>query len=155
MSVAHLQDEVHQASMENPEAFWLNQADFLHWHKKPTKAIKMSTKVLPSGNTHPTWEWFPDGEISTCYNQVDRHVIAGYGSSPAIYYDSPVSGTKRTITYLELKHEVETLAAVLAENGVGKGDVVLCYSKSHCYSTLTTTIPPHGTPAEYSVPQCQ
>jgi propionyl-CoA synthetase len=115
--------------MEDPEKFWLGQAANLHWHKKPTRALKMGTKKLPGGIEHPTWEWFPDGEISTCYNQVDRHVLAGHGDSPAIYYDSPVTCSKATITYNQLLAEVETLAGVLREAGVTKGDVVLCYSE--------------------------
>lgn len=129
-STTLLQDIVHRESIENPEKFWMAQADHLHWHKKPTRALSMTTKKLPSGVEHPTWEWFPDGEISTCYNQVDRHVLAGHGDSPAIYYDSPASDTKRCITYKELLSEVETLAGVLRESGVQKGDVVLCYSES-------------------------
>lgn len=128
----HLQDDVHRASIQDPEKFWMHQADHLHWHKRPDRALKMYNRKLPSGNQHTAWEWFPGGEISTCYNQVDRHVLAGNGDAPAIYYDSPVTNTKRTITYKELLTEVETLAGVLRESGVEKGDVVLCYSESYC-----------------------
>jgi propionyl-CoA synthetase len=45
----------------------------------------------------------------------------------ALAYDSPVTGAKRDITYAELKSEVETLAAVLRDLGVEKGDRVLVY----------------------------
>lgn len=122
-----LQDEVHRRSLEDPEAFWLHQADQLYWHKKPTKAVVTREKVLPSGKKHLTWEWFPDGEISTTYNMVDRHVLAGNGDIPAIYYDSPVTGVKRTVTYRDLLEEVSTLAGALEKEGVKKGDVVLVY----------------------------
>lgn len=125
----HLQDEVLQQSLQNPEEFWARQAEQLHWHKKPESTLRMAQKTLQSGVVHPTWDWFSGGEISTCYNCVDRHVAKGNGDVVAIYYDSPVTNTKETYTYNQLLGEVETLAGALREEGVGKGDVVMLYSK--------------------------
>jgi len=126
----HPQDQVQHYSLTDPESFWAHQADDLHWHKKPSAVLKRSTKELKkSGDRHDHWEWFPDGEISTCYNCVDRHVLAGRGDCPAILYDSPVTNTKQRITYKELLTEVEIFAAVLRQEGVKKGDVVLVYSE--------------------------
>ena len=65
--------------------------------------------------------WFPDATCNITANALDRHVAAGRGEQVAFYYDSPVTQTKRRITYAELLAEVETLAAVLADFGVGKG----------------------------------
>ena len=136
----HPQDEVQRHSLTDPESFWQHQADHLHWHRKPDVALRHTTKTLTalqpdsgdSGDsvTHDHWEWFPGGQISTCYNCVDRHVLAGRGGEPAILYDSPVTRTKRRISYAQLLSEVETTAAVLREHGVNKGDVVLVYSMS-------------------------
>ncbi|KAL4994080.1 putative acetate-CoA ligase [Aspergillus recurvatus] len=123
----YLQDEVLRQSLQNPEGFWSRQAERLHWHKKPGTALQAAQKRLQDGTTHPTWEWFLDGEISTCYNCIDRHVAAGNGHESAIYYDSPVTDTKETITYSTLLGEVETLAGVLRETGVKKADVVMLY----------------------------
>lgn len=125
----HPQDEVQQHSLSDPESFWAHQAEQLYWHKKPSAALSRKTKTLRNGETHDHWEWFPDGEISTCYNCVDRHVHAGHGDFPAILYDSPVTKTKQRITYNQLLDEVETFAGVLRQEGVKKGDVVLVYSK--------------------------
>lgn len=124
----HLQDEVLQQSLQHPEEFWARQAEHLHWHKKPDATLSMSRKTLPSGISHSTWEWFPGGEISTCYNCVDRHVVAGNGNQVAIYYDSPVTDTKERYTYSRLLREVESLAGALRQAGVKKGDVVMLYS---------------------------
>ena len=77
---------------------------------------------------HSSFNWFPDGEISTAYNCIDRHVQAGNGERIAIIWDSPVAGSKERYTYGQLLFEVETLAGVLREEGVRKGDVVLVYS---------------------------
>ena len=126
---SHPQDEAQEYSLRDPEAFWSHQADQLHWHKKPSRALKTFTKKLPNGIEHPTHTWFPDGEISTSYNCVDRHVTNGNGEATAIIWDSPVTGKKERYTYKQLLLEVETLAAVLRDEGVRKGDVVLVYSE--------------------------
>ncbi len=129
----HPQDVVQKHSLEDPESFWGHQADQLEWHKKPTRALARPTKKLANGVEHPSFSWFPDGEISTCYNCIDRHVKAGNGDVNAIIWDSPVTGSKETITYKQLLLEVETLAGVLREEGVKKGDVVLVYSRSELH----------------------
>ncbi|KAL1837880.1 hypothetical protein VTJ49DRAFT_3284 [Mycothermus thermophilus] len=124
---SHPQDQVHHHSLTDPESFWAHQAEHIDWHKRPSAVLARTTRQLKSGDSHPHWEWFPGGELSTCYNCVDRHVLAGHGDFPAIFYDSPVTGTKQRISYKELLEEVETFAGVLREEGVRKGDVVLVY----------------------------
>lgn len=126
----HPQDDVQHLSLTDPESFWGHQAEHLHWHKKPSAVLARTTKNLKTGDSHNHWVWFPDGEISTCYNCVDRHVLAGRGDAPAILYDSPVTNTKQRITYRQLLDEVEVFAAALRQEGVKKGDVVLVYSKA-------------------------
>ncbi|GAW25289.1 putative AMP-binding enzyme [Rosellinia necatrix] len=145
----YLQDEVQSRSLADPEAFWSAQASLLHWHKPPTSTLTRTTKRLaPAGDgddndssggggggggdgggaiEHPHWSWFDGGEISTCFNCVDRHVLAGRGDKPAVYWDSPVTGAKQTLTYAQLLDEVETTAGALRAEGVKKGDVVLVY----------------------------
>ena len=127
----HLQDVVLQDSLTNPERFWAHQTEHLTWHKKPSKILQLSKRKLKDGTQHDAWEWFPDGEISTCYNCVDRHVLAGNGDQVAIIYDSPVTKTKEKYTYSQLLHEVESLAGALRQEGVKKGDVVMVYSETN------------------------
>ncbi|KAL4952881.1 hypothetical protein BDW69DRAFT_200518 [Aspergillus filifer] len=123
----HPQRTIHASSLEDPESFWSHHAQQLHWHKKPSRALAVSTKTLPSGASHQSWAWFPDGEISTTYNCVDRHVHNGHGNNVAIVWDSAVTGSKERWTYKQLLDEVEVLAGVLREEGVRKGDVVIIY----------------------------
>ena len=136
----HLQDQVQDASLTQSEDFWATRAQQLHWHKKSSRALATYTKELSSGLSHSHWSWFPGGEISTSYNCIDRHVANGHGDSTAIIWDSPVTSTKQKISYNQLLEEVEVLAAVLREEGVQRGDVVLVYSKSMakkgCYMIL-------------------
>ncbi|EEP76034.1 acyl-CoA synthetase [Uncinocarpus reesii 1704] len=129
---SHPQDKTHSLSLRDPEAFWSHHAQALHWHKPPSKSLHRSTKHLANGVSHEHWSWFPDGEISTTYNCVDRHVLAGNGDNVAIIWESPVTGSKQKITYSQLLEEVEVLAGALREEGVRKGDVVLIYSEADC-----------------------
>ena len=52
----------------------------------------------PSGSSTttaaPFYRWFPDGELNTCYNALDRHVIGGRADQTALIYDSPVTGDR-------------------------------------------------------------
>ncbi|KAK2809345.1 hypothetical protein FQN49_008627, partial [Arthroderma sp. PD_2] len=127
MAAPHPQDAVQSLSLTHPEQFWSRQAAQLHWHKKPSSSLRRGTKTLPGGTSHESWSWFPDGEISTTYNCVDRHVHAGRGEDVAIIWESPVTGREEKITYARLLEEVELLAGVLREEGVKRGDVVVIY----------------------------
>ena len=112
-------DDVFQASVDNPEAFWLKAAQSIDWHVAPTRALEASTP--------PFYRWFPDGELNVCHNALDRHVDAGRGEQAALVYDSPVTGTQRTYTYAQLRDEVAAFAGVLAAQGVERGDRVVVY----------------------------
>jgi propionyl-CoA synthetase len=127
MTNTHPQDAAYAAALESPEAFWSHEAKQLSWTTPPKTTIQRSTKTLKSGIKHQHWRWFPEGDISTSYNCVDRHVDAGNGQRTAIIWDSPVTGTQQKISYAELADEVAALAGVLREEGVKKGDVVLIY----------------------------
>jgi propionyl-CoA synthetase len=111
-------ESVFRASVDNPEAFWLEAARAVDWQTAPTKALDARP---------PFYSWFPDGELNICANALDRHVEAGHGDRAALIYDSPVTGTKRTYTYAQLLDEVARFAGVLAGLGVGRGDRVVVY----------------------------
>lgn len=124
----HRQEEANKRSLQDPRSnYWDQHANQITWYKKPKTTLKTWTKTLPSGNSHLTWQWYPDGEMNTCYNCVDRHVERGNGNQPAIFWHSEVAQTKQVLTYSQLKTEVEALAGVLRDLGVGKGDSVVIY----------------------------
>ena len=108
-----------RASIDEPERFWAEQATAIDWYRPPTQ-------VLDATNP-PFYRWFPDGELNTCHNALDRHVDAGHGDRTALIYDSPVTGTVATYSYAQLRDEVATFAGVLAGLGVTKGDRVVIY----------------------------
>ncbi|KNZ33814.1 MAG: acetyl-CoA synthetase [Methylibium sp. NZG] len=35
----------------------------------------------------PHWKWFAGGRTNACFNEVDRHVLAGFGSEAAFFYE--------------------------------------------------------------------
>ena len=111
--------EAYAASAQDPNAFWLEAADAIDWITKPTKAL--------DDRTAPVYRWFPDAELNTCYNAIDRHVLAGRGDQTAIIYDSAMTGTKKFYTYNELLEKVSAFAGALAKQGIAKGDRVLIY----------------------------
>lgn len=111
--------DLHARSMADPDGFWLEAAQAIDWIKFPRQAVDLSDS--------PAAKWFPDGQLNTCFNAVDRHVAAGRGDAPALIYDSPVTGTKRTYTYADLQAEVAKLAGGLKNLGVEQGDRVMIY----------------------------
>ncbi|KAF3392694.1 Uncharacterized protein F1880_008540 [Penicillium rolfsii] len=99
----HPQKAAHATSLSSPETFWAAPAHRLHWHKPPSRVLARHTKTLPtSGVSHEHWSWFPDGEISTSYNCVDRHVLAGRGEDVAIIWESPVTGSVERWSYMPM-----------------------------------------------------
>ncbi len=111
--------DVYEQWRADPEGFWSKAAQAIGWVTPP------ETTFDPQAGVYG--HWFPDGILNAAYNAVDRHIEAGRGPQPAIIYDSPVADTKRIISYDELLAEVQALAAVIADLGVGKGDRVVVY----------------------------
>ncbi|MEY6431225.1 propionyl-CoA synthetase [Thioalkalicoccus limnaeus] len=110
---------VYERAMRDPEGFWGEAARLVDWDRP-------WDRVLDTTNP-PFYRWFAGAELNTCFNAVDRHVAAGRGDQPAIIHDSPVTGTKESITYAELKDRVAHFAGALRDQGVVKGDRVIVY----------------------------
>ncbi|WGI20610.1 propionyl-CoA synthetase [Amylibacter sp. IMCC11727] len=111
--------EVYSAWLADPEAFWMDAAKAIDWVKAPSKAL--------NDENAPLYEWFADGVVNTCYNAVDRHVENGRADQAAIIYDSPITDSKETITYAQLKDRVAQLGGALQAQGITKGDRVIIY----------------------------
>lgn len=111
--------EVYKSWQDDPEGYWMQQAQAIDWIKAPTNALDDSNA--------PLYRWFADAEVNTCYNAVDRHVENGRGDQVAIIYDSPITDTQSKITYAALRDQVASLAGALRDKGVTKGDRVIIY----------------------------
>jgi propionyl-CoA synthetase len=111
--------EVYARWQRDPQGFWGEAAQAIDWIEPPKQVFDAEAGVYG--------RWFVGGVCNTCWNAVDRHVMGGRGDQPAIIYDSPLAGTKRTLTYHNLQVETQVLAAILRSLGVGKGDRVILY----------------------------
>jgi propionyl-CoA synthetase len=112
-------DAAFEKSIKDPNGFWGEAGESVHWYKKWDKVLDDSNK--------PFYRWFKGGEINTAYNALDLHIDQGRGSQAALIYDSPVTDTIKTFTYSQLRDEVAKFAGALAAQGVAKGDRVLIY----------------------------
>jgi propionyl-CoA synthetase len=111
--------EIYARWQRDPFGFWAEAAGDIDWFEKPKKAFDPSAGVYG--------RWFVGGVCNTCFNAVDRHVNAGRGEQPAVIYDSPLAGLKRTLTYHRLLTETQVLGGMLRDLGVDKGDRVIIY----------------------------
>ena len=109
----------HRRSLEDPEGFWAEAARGVDWVRRPRRVL--------DDDRPPFYRWFPDGQLNTCYNALDRHVVGGRADQPALHYDSPVTGSARTLTYAQLLEQVSRFGGALQALGVGKGDRVVIY----------------------------
>ena len=100
--------EVYARWQRDPQGFWAEAAADIDWFEKP------KTTFDPKAGIYG--RWFPGGVCNTCFNAVDRHVDAGRGDQAAIIYDSPLAGTKRTITYHRLLTETQVLGGHAARS---------------------------------------
>jgi propionyl-CoA synthetase len=110
---------LHARSLSDPEGFWAEQAAAIDWTKRWDRVLDRSNP--------PFYRWFAGAELNTCYNALDRHVERGRANQTALIYDSPVTGTKKSFTYRELRDQVARLAGAIAAQGVEKGDRVIIY----------------------------
>ncbi|MGJ4892668.1 propionyl-CoA synthetase [Bradyrhizobium sp. HKCCYLRH3099] len=119
MSAASRYHEVHARSVQDPEGFWAEAARAIDW-------IEPAKKVFdPSIGAYG--RWFAGAVVNTCYNALDRHVAAGRGDQLALIHDSPLTNSVTRLSYAEMLKEVQTLAAIMQDFGVGKGDRVILY----------------------------
>lgn len=109
--------ELYERSIADPEAFWAEVAQELHWFKPWTKVLDWQA---------PWAKWFVGGKFNLCYNCVDRHVLNGRRDKTAILWEGE-PGDVRRISYGELLTEVSKFANALKSLGVKKGDRVAIY----------------------------
>ena len=111
-------EEFHRRSIEQPEAFWAEQARAIHWRTPPQR-------ILDYANP-PFRRWFAGGETNLCYNALDRH-LDERGDQLALVAISSETGQTRELSYRQVHREVNVFASAIRALGVGRGDRVVIY----------------------------
>jgi propionyl-CoA synthetase len=111
--------ESYARSIEDPDGFWAEAAEAVHWYRKWDQVLDRSHA--------PFYRWFAGGVTNTCYNALDVHIENGRGEQTALIYDSPLAGIVRSFAYRQLRDLVARFAGVLVSEGVRKGDRVVIY----------------------------
>jgi acetyl-CoA synthetase len=109
---------LHADAAADPLGHWERQARELHWDVPFTEVLDESDA--------PFYRWFADGRLNASYNCLDRHVEAGLGERVAFHWRGE-EGEERDVTYAKLLADVQRLANVLKDRGIGRGDVVGIY----------------------------
>ncbi|MEM9457517.1 MAG: acetate--CoA ligase [Myxococcota bacterium] len=110
-------EQLYRRSVDDPEGFWSEQAGELHWFTTPTKIRQWEP---------PFARWFEDGTTNLAYNCLDRHVMQGRGDKRALVWEGE-PGDTRTLSYAELRREVQRFSNALLRAGVEQGDRVVIY----------------------------
>lgn len=114
-------DAMYARSLQDPDGFWLEQAQRLDWVQAPDKGGEWSYDPVDI-------KWFADGSLNLCFNAVDRHVDAGRGDTTALIFEpDDLASPGRSLSYRELHAEVVQMANALKSLGVTKGERVTIY----------------------------
>ena len=113
-------DTMYRQSIEQPDAFWSEQATtFLDWTKPWNQVSEVD---MQQGRI----AWFNGGELNVSVNCIDRHLPAR-ADQTAIIWEGDELTDDAHITYQQLYEQVCQLANGLRERGVQKGDRVCIY----------------------------
>jgi len=105
----------------DPDAFWLEQAKRLTWHKEPSEAGDWSFDEATFGI-----KWYADGQLNLSVNCLDRH-LAEHGDRVALIFEADEPGAGSAWTYRQLYEESCRFANLLKQRGIRRGDRVMIY----------------------------
>jgi propionyl-CoA synthetase len=66
--------DAYEQSLADPDGFWGAAAAAIDWTRAPTRIL--------DDDRPPFYRWYPDGELNTCHNALDRHVDAAGVTRP-------------------------------------------------------------------------
>ena len=118
MEIVH--PDVRRAQEEarnDPEGFWSEAASLLPWLRRWDSVFEPEP---------PSFRWFVGGETNISYSCLDHHTEQGSGGRAALIALNE-RGEEKVLTYAQLLHDVERVAAALRGIGINRGDRVTIY----------------------------
>ncbi|WP_457646594.1 acetyl-coenzyme A synthetase N-terminal domain-containing protein, partial [Profundibacter sp.] len=115
-------DEMYQASMQDPDAFWGEQGKRLDWIE-PYSKVKNTDFTLGQVNI----KWYEDGTLNVAANCIDRHLETRGDQTAIIFEPDDPETPAQHITYNQLHDKVNRMANVLLSQGVMRGERVVIY----------------------------
>ncbi|MCV2884032.1 acetate--CoA ligase [Aestuariibacter sp. AA17] len=112
---------LYRQSIDDPNAFWQEQAKRIDWYAPFTSVKQTSFK-----RDHVDIKWFAEGKLNVSYNCIDRHLKTDPNRT-AIIWEGDEPQWDEHISYQTLHDEVCKLANGLKSLGVKKGDRVIIY----------------------------
>jgi acetyl-CoA synthetase len=116
--------EMWQRSIDEPDAFWLEQAKTLSWFTEPSKSLEY---VWDTEGRRIEHTWFEDGVLNVSYNCLDRHMGTPIENKTAIIWQGEEEDAVEKLTYRDMYDRVRQFANVLKARGIHKGDRVAIY----------------------------
>lgn len=118
-------EELRKASVRDTSWFWdaAMRDTGVEWFR-PYERVRDDSRGFP-------WtKWFIGGEVNITHNCVDRHVRDGHGDEIALFYesDSDQPPDRLTLTFAELKADIDRCAAAMAAAGIRRGDSIGLYA---------------------------
>jgi acetyl-CoA synthetase len=120
--ISDLEDykKTYKKSVDNPEQFWKEQANYFTW-------FKPFNKVLEYDFESPDIKWFIEGKTNITYNCLDRHLLDKADQTAILWEPNDPKAPSKKYTYQELHDEVCRCANAMKSKGITKGDRVIFY----------------------------
>ncbi len=112
----------HARSLDEPDAFWREQAKRLDWIAAPTRIDESSFAEADFAI-----RWFADGVLNVAANCLDRHLATRADQTAILWEPDDPAEPPRALGYAELHGEVCRFANVLKAAGARRGDRVTLY----------------------------
>lgn len=116
-------EALYAKSIEDPVAFWEEQAQELEWIKPWTKGLEWNEETS-------TATWFPGAQTNITLSALDRHANSDRRNKAAYIWvgeEGEALVKERVLTYGQLLRRVNQFANGLKSLGVKKGDRVTIY----------------------------
>src|SRR6267378_122748 len=111
-------EELYAAAAKDPDKFWAEQANAIHWFSKWNKVCDWTNP--------PFAKWFVGAKTNVSYNCLDRHLTTWRKNKAAIIWEGE-NFEQRILTYQELHRKVCKFANALKQLGLKAGDRAIIY----------------------------